>query len=155
MNEYINVEAMRTNLFELLKGVRESFRDDENSSFLDDNFSDDYLDEISWEKAEEFNSDMKKYLHQKDHKICGNFNNIEYDYNLFRYGEVASNLPLLNDMINRLDHNCQDEQTKKDRDFLNGWIFETYGTFGITYNFGDEISERQYEYEEEMAMEIA
>ena len=146
--EYVSIEKMQKIVFSLLAETRESFRDNKNSSFLDDNFSDEALEEKAREMTDEFNEEMVEYLHHKDHSICGNFNNIEYDYNLFRNGEVAYNLPLFNDMVKRLDANCVDEQTKRDRDFLNDWFFETFGTFGIKYNFEDEISEMQYEYEE-------
>lgn len=149
MNEYINVGKMQESLCTLLKDTRESFRDKENSAFLDDSYNDDYIEELAWCMADGFNSDMKSYLHLKNHKIDGNFGNIEYDYNLFINGEVEFNIPLLNDMIKRLDDNDQSEKTQKDRDFLNDWFFETFGTFGIRYNFGEEIADRLYETEKD------
>jgi len=142
MKDYINVEAMQVTLFELLKETREGMRNAETERTIDNNFDDDYLNESAFELASSINSEMKAYLHQKDHHIVGNFNNIEYGYNKFRTGEGCGNNALLDDMIARLDNNDQGEQSKKDRDFLNDWYFETNGTFGITYNFESEISDR-------------
>jgi len=139
MNDYINVEKMQVAVFELLKDTREKMRDDENTARIDDCVSDDFINEEAFEIASSINSDMKAYLHQKDHEIQGNFNNIENNYYKFRKGEYGWNEALLNDMIARLDNNRQDEQTQKDREFLSDWYFETFGTFGITYNFGNTI----------------
>ena len=33
------------------------------------------------------------------------------------------------------------EQSTKDRKWVVEWYFQTFGTFGIKYNFQDEISE--------------
>lgn len=36
------------------------------------------------------------------------------------------------------------KQANEDRDFLVDWFFETFGTFGISYNFQSDISEALY-----------
>jgi len=147
--DYVNVEEMQATLFELLKGTREEIRNDETERTIDNNFDDDYLNEYAFELASTINSEMKIYLHQKDHHIVGNFNNIEYDYYKFRTSENGYNDFLFNDMIYRLDNNEQGEQSKKDREFLNDWFFETNGTSGIKYNFEIDIYELLYEHENE------
>ena len=70
---------MATSLCQILKDARESMVDYENKDFIMENFSDEYLEDYSNVMAWKFNSDMKKYLHNPDHRICVNFNNIDYD----------------------------------------------------------------------------
>lgn len=101
--KYINIDNMATRLCQILKDARESMVDDENKDFIMENFSDEYLEDYSNVMAWQFNSDMKKYLHNPDHRICGNFNNIDYDYPYHIYGEVTYDTPLVNAMIARLD----------------------------------------------------
>ena len=98
---------------------------------------------------------MCSYLHKKDTRIYGNFNNVNYDYNKFRNGKVAWNDNLLKGLVERLDNNAQDEQTKKDRHWLVDWFFETFGTFGIRYNFDSEMSDAIYNYKLECDVAIA
>lgn len=152
MNEYINVDEMYKELFNILKGERDSFKGEEEYSLICDIIDDNYLEDRSFEMAYDFNSSMKEYLHMKDHKICGNFNNIEYDYIKFRTGDYGYDSKMLQDMIKRLDDNDQSEQSKSDRSFLVSWFFSTFGAYGIAYNFGDEIYSalEDYKYEKEM-----
>ena len=120
------------------------FRPYKNKDFIMENFSDEYLEDYSNVMAWKFNSDMKKYLHNPDHRICGNFNNIDYDYPYHIYGEVTYDTPLVNAMVARLDAGEDSEQANEDRDFLVDWFFETFGTWGISYNFQSNISEFLY-----------
>ena len=131
--KYINIDNMATRLCQILKDARESMVDDENKDFIMENFSDEYLEDYSNVMAWKFNSDMKKYLHNPDHRICGNFNNIDYDYPYHIYGEVTYDTPLVNAMVARLDAGEDSEQANEDRDFLVDWFFETFGTWGISY----------------------
>lgn len=64
-------------------------------------------------------------------------NYVEYDFDM------------VNDMIARLNNQDMSEQSVKDRDFLVDWFFETFGTFGISYNFTNEISDTCYQYQQE------
>lgn len=130
--KYINIDNMATRLCQILKDARESMVDDENKDFIMENFSDEYLEDYSNVMAWKFNSDMKKYLHNPDHRICGNFNNIDYDYPYHIYGEVTYDTPLVNAMVARLDAGEDSEQANEDRDFLVDWFFETFGTWGIS-----------------------
>ena len=142
--KYINIDNMATRLCQILKDARESMVDDEKKDFIMENFSDEYLEDYSNVMAWQFNSDMKKYLHNPDHRICGNFNNIDYDYPYHIYGEVTYDTPLVNAMIARLDAGEDSEQANEDRNFLVDWFFETFGTHGISYNFQSNISEYLY-----------
>lgn len=140
IKDYINVDKMAASVFEILKDARDNFKDGDIDGFLDDNYNDDYLHERALEQAIEWNDDVKKYLHMKDHRILGNLNNIEYDF------------PHLNDLLKRLDEGKDDEQTNEVRDWLVDWFFDTFGTYGITYNFQSEMSDNIYEYEHDREM---
>lgn len=139
--DYINVDSMIEEIVEILKGELESIRNDENSSIIDTEFHEKYIEEYAFELAIEYNDDIKKYLHYKDHRIDSNFKNIDYDYNYHINGEVEFNTPLLKEMIERLDNNEQSERAQSDRNFLTDWFLETFGTFAISYNFGELVSE--------------
>ena len=141
---YINIDNMAARLYQVLKDARESMIDDENKFFIMESFSDELLEEESYEMAWRFNSNMKEYLHNPDHRLCGNFNNIDYDYPYHIYGKVTYDVPLVNAMIARLDDNEDSKLANEDRNFLVDWLFETFGTWGISYNFQDEISETLY-----------
>lgn len=142
--EYINIEKMQAALYDILTTSRNGMVDEKNRDFIMDEYSDDYLEERAWEMVHGINRDMKKYLHSTDHKLMGNFNNIDYDYPLHIHGEVQYDHPLVNAMIARLDAGEQSEQAQADRNWLVEWFFETFGTWAISYNFESEISEALY-----------
>ena len=144
---FLNIDRLRDEILELYKGVRDEFVDDSNREYLLNTISDEYLEESAWERVIEFNRDMGKYLNMKDHKIDGNFNNIDYDYPHHINGEFRYDEPLVNAMIERLNSGEQSEQADADRDWLVDWFWETFGTFGLTYNFSEYISELLYEFE--------
>ena len=144
---FLNIDRLRNEILELYKGVRDEFMNDSNREYLLDTISDEYLEESAWERAIEFNRDMGKYLNMKVHKIDGNFNNIDYDYPHHINGEFGYDEPLVNAMIERLNSGEQSKQADADRDWLVDWFWETFGTFGLTYNFSEYISELLYEFD--------
>lgn len=148
---YINIERMTDELFGILKDARDSltYENDGEHGFIMEQYSDDLLNERASDMAYEFNRDMGEYLNASDHKIYGNFNNIDYDYPAFRTGNVEYDFDMVKDMIARLNNQDMSEQSVKDRDFLVDWFFETFGTFGISYNFTNEISDTCYQYQQE------
>lgn len=115
--KYINIDNMINCLYGILIDAR-------------DGILDDVLLDRAWDMAWDFNADMKKYLHLKDHSICGNFNNIDYDYPHYITGEFEYNHPMVNAMIKRLDDRDDSERANDDRSFLTEWFFETFGTWG-------------------------
>ena len=144
---FLNIDRLRDEILELYKGVRDEFMNDSNREYLLDTISDEYLEESAWERAIEFNRDMGKYLNMKDHKIDGNFNNIDYNYPHHINGEFGYDEPLVNAMIERLNSGEQSKQADADRDWLVDWFWETFGTFGLAYNFSEYISELLYEFD--------
>lgn len=152
---FLNFDRLFNELVELYKGVRDEFMNDSNSDYLLDMVSDDFIEETAMEKAIEFNRDMGKYLNMKDHKIDGNFSNIDYDYPHHINGEFEYDSQLVDAMIARLNSGEKSEQADADRDWLVDWFWETFGTFGLTYNFSEYISELLYEFEQEKEEETA
>ena len=142
--QYINCELMQKELEEILNEVLNSYKE---YPYLSDFVN---VEEYAENLVLSFNSDMGKYLNSSDHKILGNFNNIDYDYPAFRECDGPHyNKKLVDDMVNRLNNNDDSEQSQRDREFLVDWFFETFGTFGITYNFNDYLGEIIYANEEE------
>lgn len=108
----------------------------------------DYIEEYTNDLVARFNRDMRKYLHMEDRKICGNFNNIEYDYPKMLYDATdgqrgtdtfSYDSDLLNAMISRLDSGEDSAEADIDRKILTDWFFGTVGTWGICYNFTDYL----------------
>lgn len=155
VQDYINIDRMKDEIFNLLKNEVESYGEDDENDYLLAIYDDDALNERAFAMADRFNCDMKKYLHMDEHKLCGNFNNVEYDYVHFRTGESKYDDDMLREMIARLDAGEESEQATADREFLTDWFWETFGTFGITYNFQTELGEMLYEYEREVEASIA
>ncbi len=149
VKKYMNVDRLASDILNIYKDSRDGFINDENREFLMGEYPDDYLEDIAYERAWECNADMKRYLNSKDHKIEGNFNNVDYDYPLHVYGVVEYNKSMVSAMVERLNNGETSEQADADRDWLVDWFWETFGTFGMTYNFDTEIGERLYEFENE------
>lgn len=144
---YLNVNRLQGELLAIYKEERDGWIDEWNREFLMCEFSDENLEELAVEKAHEFNDDMRKYLNMSDHKIVGNFNNIDYDYPAHINGVIGYDSSLVNAMIVRLNAGEQSEQANADRDWLVDWFWETFGSWNIRYNFTDCIAERLYEFE--------
>lgn len=151
MKEYIDIDDMTETILNIYKDARNDFKDGVVDHILDMEYNDDYLLELAEFKAMSLNEDMNTYLHMKNHHMNGNFCNLELDYPKHRTGEYGYNDEMFNDLVKRLDNECQDEQTCEDRKWLGDWIFEAFGTFGLKYNFQSEMSDKIYECQEEMA----
>lgn len=146
---FLNFDRLFNELLQLYKDARDEWLDDNNRDFLMNEVSDDFLEEMAWERAVEFDRDMGKYLNMKDHKIWGNFNNIDYDYPHHINEVVEYDTPLANAMIARLNAGEQSDQADADRDWLVDWFWETFGSWGLKYNFDSWIADLLYEFENE------
>lgn len=144
VKNYIDLDKMESELFQILKEVRDSMTDEENEAFMEENYPDDVLKWRAMEMSWKCNDDMNKYLHLKSRDIYGNFNNVDYDYPYHVYGKVEYNRPLVDEMVRRLDNGDESEQSQKDREWIVDWFFETFGTYNIKYNFESEIAETMY-----------
>lgn len=146
---FLNFDRLYNELLQLFKDARDEWLDDNNRDFLLDEVSDNFLEEMAWERATEFDRDMGKYLNMKDHKIWGNFNNIDYDYPHHINGVVEYDTPIGHAMIARLNAGEQSDQADADRDWLVDWFWETFGSWGLKYNFDSWIADLLYEFENE------
>ena len=137
VKEYMNVAELRNDIKELFEEVISSYEDDKYFVFTSW-ANEDFVEEMIDFHTNQINSDMCNYMHRDDTRIDGNFNNIRRDYEREHEGCYYS------DLVRRLDEGLQDEQTNEDRDWVNGWFWSTYGTFGIKYNLETEICEDLY-----------
>lgn len=159
IQDYINVAQFEDRMFEMYKEERESWRDAENSDFLDVEFDDETLRELAWGVTERMNEDMKRYLHSGEYRMVGNFANVLDDYARYRTGTFDYfdfghdvDRKMLDAMIERLDAGTDSPRANDDRVFLSGWIFTAFGTFGLMYNFGNMIADALYNYEKEASV---
>lgn len=88
--------------------------------------------------------------------MIGNFANIEEDYPAHITGTYWSSeydgddyFRLFPQMVARLDAAEDSEQANEDREYLEEWYFYAFGTFGIKYNFSNDLNEIAYMLEEE------
>ena len=157
--DYIGVEAFAKEIYNLYKECLDNYEDKEEfEQYINDLYgSEDYLNEQAYELAIKANEEMKEYLHQKSHRIYSCFSNIDYDYPRYRTGtrwvseydgDMKEFFDLVPDMIKRLDAAEDSERANDDREFLSSWYFETNGTFGIEYNFSNDLAELHYDMEE-------
>ena len=145
--KYLDTDALRESLISMLQEERDKFcsnEEDMHGWYYDDDQIEEYVDYL----VDSFNKNMDMYLHG-EHTICGNFNNIDYDYNkcLFevsdgKYGkdEIEYNCQGVKDMIERLDNGEDSELADFERKALLSWFWETFGSWGICYNFNDHLS---------------
>lgn len=78
----------------------------------------------------------------------GNFANLYEDYPKHRTGVWRASdydgddyYDLYPAMVARLDAAEGSEQASKDREYLEEWYFKAFGTYNITYNFGNYLEE--------------
>lgn len=97
---------------------------------------------------------MKKYVHMRDTRMNGNFCNIREDWESninFVMSEVKP-WGIFDDVVKSIDdETISDEDLKKFQTWALDWFFTAFGTFGLKYNFGNFISEIEYEREQEEA----
>lgn len=137
--DYIGVENFTKSIEELYRECLDNFDDKELfEQYINDLYGDEnHIHACAAEFALHSNEDMKKYLHMSNHHMVGNFANVELDYD----GDFQG-------MVKRLDSAEDSEQAGKDREFLAGWFFGAVGTFGIKYNFSNDLQELHDSYDE-------
>ena len=147
MKEYMNMDSLKSTIREIYDAQIESYKDEpyfECTMCADEDILEDEVNRM----AERLNADMKKYLHQSDHRIEGNFNNVERDY---IYIDKRGSYADFRDMVRRLDEGVDDERTNEDRDWLTSWFWDTFGTWAIGYNLSTYIEGELYVAERENA----
>ena len=154
--DYIGVESFAKVIENLYNECLENFDDaDELREYIAD-VCEKNIQAMAWEFALEVNREMKKYLHLPDQHMDGNFANLYLDYPEHITGtrwisdyEGDDYFDLYPQMVARLDAAEDSEQANEDRAYLEDWYFKAFGTFGIAYNFSNDLAEIAYSLEQE------
>lgn len=146
--DYIGVESFANTIENLYRECLEEFDDAEDlEEYLADIFEKN-IQSLAWEFTLKVNREMKKYLHLNDQRMNGNFADLSMDYPKHRTGvwwatdyDGDDYYDLYPAMVARLDAAEDSEQADKDREYLEEWYFEAFGTYNIKYNFSNELEE--------------
>ena len=148
--DYIGVESFAKTIENLYRECLEKF---DNAEDMEEYISDFYgknIQSMAWDFTLEANREMKKYLHLPDQHMNGNFADLSMDYPKHRTGTfwvseyegpVAEYFNLYPQMVARLDAAEDSKQANEDREYLEEWYFEAFGTYNIQYNFSNELEE--------------
>ena len=156
--DYIGVESFAKVIENLYRECLEKFDDAEDLEEYSADVFEKNIQSMAWDFTLEANREMKNYLHRKSQHMDGNFADLSMDYPKHRTGTfwvseydgpVAEYFSLYPDMVARLDAAEDSEQADEDREYLEEWFFDAFGTFGIKYNFSNELDEIAYMIEEE------
>ena len=147
MKDFLNFDNVRETFMNLFEEVVDDYGYDYGTF---ENIVDDY----SFDSALSTLESMKKYVHQKDTRMIGNLCNIREDWE-YTYDFIGSEVKpwgKFDDVIKSIDdETISDEDLQKFQTWAFDWYFRAFGTFGLTYNFGNLISEIAYEMELEEA----
>ena len=145
MKDFLNYDDVYETFLNLFKETVENYGMDYGSW---ESETEDYAATSAMETLES----MKKYVHRKDTKMCGNFCNIREDWEYCPefIGSEIQPWGKFDDVIKSIDdETISDEDLKKFQTWAFDWYFRAFGTWGLTYNFGEWISELEYEREQE------
>ena len=146
--DYIGVESFAKTIENLYRECLEEFDDAEDlEEYIADVFEKN-IQSLAWEFTHKVNREMKKYLHLNDQRMNGNFADLSMDYPKHRTGvwwatdyDGDDYYDLYPAMVARLDAAEDSEQADKDREYLEEWYFEAFGTYNIKYTFSNELEE--------------
>lgn len=107
------------------------------------------IDEYITMHAQKIVDDMEKYVRQADTKIVGNFNDITRDWNMRdNAGTDYTPSGWFADIVAAMEKGEIDEsEAEKVQEWTLSWFLETFGTFGIKYNFNEFLDSVQYDTE--------
>ena len=156
--DYIGVESFYKVIESLYRECLDNYDNAEDIEEYIDDCCGKNIQKLAWEFTLKANREMKKYIHLPSQRMPGNFADLRMDYPNHRTGtffaseyegSVAEYLNLYPDMVARLDAAEDSEQANEDRAYLEEWYFKAFGTFGITYNFSNDLAEIAYSLEQE------
>lgn len=160
--DYIGVKSFAAVIEDL---YRECLEDYDNAEEMEELIADYYgmdIQSLAWKLTLQANREMKKYLHEKDHRMIGNFANIERNYPAHVTGTYWSSeydgddyFGLFPQMVARLDSAEDSKQADEDRAYLEEWYFFAFGTYNIKYNFQNDLAEISYTMEEDYNLQPA
>lgn len=145
MKDFLNYDDVYETFLNLFKETVENYGMDYDSW---ESETEDYAATFAMETLES----MKNYVHRKDTRMGGNLCNIREDWEYCPefIGSEVKPWGKFDDVIKSIDdETISDEDLKKFQTWAFDWYFRAFGTFGLTYNFGNWISELEYEREQE------
>ena len=154
--DYISVKSFAKTIEKLYRECLDNFDDaDDLEEYIADVLGEN-MQSLAWQFTFKANREMKKYLHLPDQHMDGNFANLHRDYPEHITGtrwisdyEGDDYFDLYPQMVARLDAAEDSEQANEDRAYLEEWYFKAFGTFGIAYNFSNDLAEIVYSLEQE------
>lgn len=150
-NEFINFDSLHKSVKAILT---DSLNEDDACKY------EDLIDEQSFIIAQDTVESMRKCVHQRDPRIVGNFNNIRSDWDCHKDSywvaksendEAIEVKPFgrFDDMVKGMaEGTLSEEQVQIVQTWCEEWFFDTFGTWGMRYNFQTLIGELEYEDEE-------
>lgn len=143
--EFLNFENVYETFLNLFKDELKSWGDDYEQYECE-------TEEYALCMAESTVDDMRKYVHRKNTRMDGNFCNIREDWEITP-GFIGSEVKpwgKFDDVVKSIeDGTISDEDLEKFQTWAFDWFFRAFGTYGLTYNFGEFISNIEYEREHE------
>lgn len=143
--EFLNRDDVFETFFNLYKDVIEDYG-------MDFGTWESETEEYAIFQTETTLENMRSYVHKSNTRMDGNFANIREDWNDipdFVESEVRP-WGRFDDVIKSIDDGTiSDEDLAKFQTWALDWFFTAFGTFGLKYNFGEWISELEYEREQE------
>lgn len=146
--DYIGVASFAKTIENLYRECLEKF---DNAEDMEEYIADccgKNIQNLAWDFTLEANREMKKYLHLNDQRMDGNFANLYNDYPRHVTGTFWATdydgddyYDFYPQMVARLDAAEDSEQANEDREYLEEWYFEAFGTYNIKYNFSNELEE--------------
>lgn len=143
MKQLLNLEVVEETLRNLYTNCIDNAEDFESE-----------IEEYASINAQSICEDMRKYVHQKDTRMDGNFCNIREDWEETPdfIGSEVKPWGKFSDVVKSIDdETISDEDLEKFQKWCLDWFFRAFGTWGLCYNFQTLISEIEYERENEAA----
>lgn len=135
MKEFINFDVMYEMLVDL---YNEALSPSERCDYVD------IIESYAEHTANGIVRDMRKYVHQDDTKIFGNFANIREDWDYIPDFVKSKVKPFgkFDDMVKSVDDGTiSDEDLAKVQEWCFAWFFTAFGTYNLKYNFLTMLSD--------------
>lgn len=152
-NKQINYKIMKQTLLnreQVIKDIQDVLSSSAYLTEGDEDYSryGDALDEYAEMYAEgvgtKWVQQMEEYAHRSDTSIFGNFNDIRRDYEREHEGAKFA------DLLDTLERGTLSaDELAEVQAWALSWMWETFGTFGIKYNFETDCGELVYSWEQE------
>ena len=141
MKDFLNYDEVYDTFLSLFKETVEDYGMDYASWEAE-------TEEYAAEKATETLEDMTEYVHKKDTSLLGNFCNIREDWEYCPefIGSEVNPWGKFDDVIKSIDNETiSDEDLRRFQTWALDWFFRAFGTYNLAYNFGNWISDLEYE----------